>query len=302
MNPLCLTCRWRCKRVVWWCTLGYAAPFAPFAPRVLGVFKKSSNLSLARPWGSRLRKHCKHLLSSPLTQPTQQPRDKTESAVLSHPSASIHAASEHLHMSSLRRAEEDGSEQEGSEPDYLGEGACCAHATPSDPGPRWYSAYSVFPRYDMSASEEWNRTRRQRWASSCGVDLSEPEYDPESEMDSEEEAEEAAAEAAEAAEGWVRRRAQLVIARAGALEGDKAHSEADALLRKYNKLCATALAPREPPAGANSGQPKASSAEELSANPCCGAGTGCSGEYVPAAKTDGAIMQVTIVSLRVSAG
>lgn len=237
------------------------------------------------------------------TQTRERKEETREQRSLSHPSAGTHAASKHLHMSSLPRGKEDGSEQEDSEPDYLGEGACCAHATPSDPGPRWYSAYSVFPPYNLSASEEYNRTRRQRWASACGVDLSEPESDSESDMDSEEEEAAAAAEAAEAAEAWVRVRAQLVTARAGALARGKAHngSEADALLRKYNRHCAAALAWRAPPAGANSGQPKASSTQKLSANPCCGAGTGCSGEYVPAVNTAGMIMQVTIVGLKVSA-
>lgn len=91
--------------------------------------------------------------------------------------------------------------------------------------------------------------------------ISEPESSSESDLDSEEEAELEAAEAAGTAEAWGRRRAQLVTARAVALERDKAHNEADQLLLKYNRQCAAALAPREPPAGANSGQPKASSAQ-----------------------------------------
>ena len=197
-------------------------------------------------------------ISCPLMQPTTIRENDQRAAILSHPSAGTHSASEYLNMSSLPRAEEDGSEQEGSEPDYLGEGACCAHATPSDPGPRWYSATSVFPPYNMSASEEWNRTRRQRWASGCGVDLSEPEPDSESDIDSEELE---AAEAAETAEAWVRMRSQMVTARASALEGGKHNeSEADLLLRKYTRRCAAALARRskgqEPVASANPGEPK----------------------------------------------
>ena len=117
-----------------------------------------------------------------------------------------------------------------------------------------------------------------------------------------------AAEAAEAAEAWVRVRSQLVSARAGALEGGRAHnrSEADALLRKYNRHCAAALAPRsegqKPVASANLGEPKASSSKKRSANPCCTAGSGCSGEYVPAVVRFGTVTQVTIVCLKVSAG